>query len=57
MKMTHNSVLEVLSVVMLLFELLELLQGEKRSASLPDRFLWVSHGPLLKCLRVATLHV
>lgn len=54
---THNGVLQGLSCVVLLFELLDLLQGKEGPASPPGRLLGVSRTPLLKRLRVATLHV
>lgn len=54
---THNGVLQGLRFVVLLFELLDLLQGEEWPASPPGRLVRVSRTPLLKLLRVAALHV
>lgn len=56
-RVTYNGVLQGLTFVVLLFELLDLLQGKEGPASSPSRLLGVSRRPLLKCLWVATLHV
>lgn len=55
--MTHNGVLQGLRFIVLLLELLDLLQGKEGPASPPGRLLGVSHAPLVKRLRVATLHM
>lgn len=54
---THYGAWHAWTVVILLFKLLNLLQGEERPAPPPGRLLRVRHRPLLKGLRVTTLNM
>lgn len=53
---TYDGALQALGLV-LLFELLDLLQGEEGSPAPPHRLLWVGLAPLVQLLGVTALNM